>query len=212
MDQLYSNARTRIFLDVFALCSRVLSLCICFIPSAVSQSSTVSALLGMCLLDSSLPSQSDQESYKIVARCAAPRGWRPALPRMRYRAPHAALHDYKVRVPLSLSQLCSVDPSSISIYFVALTLRFPGLLNPVPGPNGPARASCYAQSPPSDILHNDLGSLEILPRSTLLRLPLVLIRLSLHHTSLISGLAVTTTSMAYLVVSLVPGAWSGIGA
>jgi hypothetical protein len=137
------------------------------------------------------------------------RSWRIALPQIRYRAPHAALRDYKARIPLSLSQLCSVDPSSIPIYFVALDLRFPEPLNLVPGPNGPTRASCGPQSP-SDILHNDLGSLETLPRSILLRWPLALIRLSLHHTFIVGGLAVTTTSMAYLVASLVPVACPGI--
>ena len=50
---------------VCTLISSTIALHVCFIPSAVSLSSAISALLGMCLPDSSLPAQSDLESCKI---------------------------------------------------------------------------------------------------------------------------------------------------
>jgi hypothetical protein len=71
-------------------------------------------------------------------------------------------------------------------------------LTPVSGPDTPTRTTCCAQSPPANLLHDNLGPLAILRRSTLLRWPPALIRPSLHQTFLVDGLALTT---ACLVVS-----------
>jgi hypothetical protein len=51
---------------------------------------------------------------KIVCRCTAPCGLTPP-------APLDASHDYKARIPLSLSRLCTANTPSVLIYFVTLS-------------------------------------------------------------------------------------------
>jgi hypothetical protein len=133
---------------------------------------------------------------RIVAGALPCWVWRrPASPHPAWR-PLAALHNYKARVPLALARLCAAGTPSVLIYFVTLSLRPPRPANPVSGPNcpnTPARTGCCAQSPPSNLLRDNLGPLAILPRSTRLRWPPALIRPSLHHTVLVDGLAVAMT-------------------
>jgi hypothetical protein len=55
----------------------------------------------------------------------------------------AASHDYKARVPLSLSRLCTANTPSVLIYFVTLSRPppLPRPLDSVQGPNAPALTS-----------------------------------------------------------------------
>jgi hypothetical protein len=140
---------------------------------------------------------------KIVA--GALPGWvwrRPASPDRAWR-PLAALHNYKARVPLSLSppsRLSRGRPPSVPIHFVALSPPCCRPVDPFSAPFAPASYCLLRQSPLSTHFNDDYTPPSILRRPTLLQWPPVLIRPPLDHTFLVGGLALTTMSVTCLKI------------
>jgi hypothetical protein len=120
MDQLYFECAYKNLLGrVCTPLSSTTALRICFIPSAVSLSSAISALLGMYLLDSSLPAQFDLESCKIEDSCVN-------LSELLAESQHADMAPFHFLIPLKRSGCMSDDKCNMSYR------AFEGRLNPAP--------------------------------------------------------------------------------